>query len=133
MSPFSLYLSAVLNKVVFVTRCKWIIQAAFYWTENICEGTKYCIPIFPTSGSCSDICNLSESVFKLTYVIVFCISTIPDFHLMQVLKGGFFGVLSFYVSYSTLIHMPPLRFLCVGGCWDRTQDCFDLGIGSQTL
>ncbi len=29
----------------------------------------------------------------------------------------------FYVRYSTLLHMPPpLRFHCVGGCWDRSQD-----------
>jgi hypothetical protein len=39
----------------------------------------------------------------------------------------------FYVLYSTLLHLPPLRFHCVGGCWDRTQDCCDFGIGSQTL
>jgi hypothetical protein len=40
----------------------------------------------------------------------------------------------FYVPYSTLLHLPPpLRFHCVGGCWDRTQDCFDFGIGSWTL
>ncbi len=39
----------------------------------------------------------------------------------------------FYVRYSTLLHLPPLRFHCVGGCWDRTQDCCDFGIGSQTL
>ncbi len=24
------------------------------------------------------------------------------------------------------------RFLCVGGCWERTQDCCDFCIGSQT-
>jgi hypothetical protein len=29
-------------------------------------------------------------------------------------KGGF-------LLYSTLLHLPPLRFRCVGGCWDRTQ------------
>jgi hypothetical protein len=34
--------------------------------------------------------------------------------------GKFFGI--FYVLYSTLPHLPPLRFHCVGGCWDRTQD-----------
>ncbi len=28
---------------------------------------------------------------------------------------------------------PPLSFRCVGGCWDRTQDRCDFGIGSQTL
>jgi hypothetical protein len=29
------------------------------------------------------------------------------------------------VRYSTLLHLPPLRFHCVGGCWDRTQDGYD--------
>jgi hypothetical protein len=33
-----------------------------------------------------------------------------------------FGIFSFYVRYSTLIHLPPLIFHCVGECWDRTQD-----------
>jgi hypothetical protein len=28
----------------------------------------------------------------------------------------------FYVLYSTLLHLPPLRFYCADGCWDRTQD-----------
>jgi hypothetical protein len=27
----------------------------------------------------------------------------------------------FYVLYSTLLHLPPLRFHCDGGCWDRTR------------
>ncbi len=39
----------------------------------------------------------------------------------------------FYVLYSTLFHLPPLRFHCVGGCWDPSQDYCDFGIGSQTL
>ncbi len=38
----------------------------------------------------------------------------------------------FYVRYSTLLHLPPLRFQCVGGCWDRTQDSCDYGIRCQT-
>jgi hypothetical protein len=39
-----------------------------------------------------------------------------------------------YVRYSILLHLPPLRFHCVGGCWDRTQDSWgDYGIGCQTL
>jgi hypothetical protein len=49
--------------------------------------------------------------------------------LQHKLTGGFF----FCVLYSTLLHLPPLRFHCVGGCWDRTQDCCDFGIGSQPL
>ncbi len=30
----------------------------------------------------------------------------------------------FYVLYSTLLHRPPLRVQCVGGCSDRTQYCY---------
>ncbi len=49
------------------------------------------------------------------------------------LKRDYFGIFSFYVRYSTQLHLPPLRFHCVGGCWDRTQDSCDYGIGWQTL
>ncbi len=37
------------------------------------------------------------------------------------------------ILYSTLLHLPPLRFHYVGGCWDRTQDSCDFGIVCQTL
>ncbi len=30
---------------------------------------------------------------------------------------------NFFILYSTLLHLPPLRFHCNDGCWDRTQDC----------
>jgi hypothetical protein len=33
-----------------------------------------------------------------------------------------------------MLHLPPLRLHCVGGCWDRTQDSFHFGInGCQTV
>jgi hypothetical protein len=35
--------------------------------------------------------------------------------------------------YSALLHLPPLRFHCADGCWDRTQDRCNWCIGSQTL
>ncbi len=37
------------------------------------------------------------------------------------------NVYFFYVLYSILLHLPPLRFHCVGGCWDRTQECCYFG------
>jgi hypothetical protein len=46
-------------------------------------------------------------------------------------KGEFFWIFS--LLYSTLLHLPPLRFHCVGGYWDRTQDSCDFGIGFQRL
>ncbi len=45
-------------------------------------------------------------------------------------SGEFFYIFS--ILYSTLLHLPPLRFNCVGGSWDRTQDSCDFGIGFQT-
>jgi hypothetical protein len=53
--------------------------------------------------------------------------------LQQKLTGGFLGFFLFCELYSTLLHLPPLRFHCVGGCRDLTQDCWDLVIGSQPL
>jgi len=43
------------------------------------------------------------------------------------------STLIFIILYSTLFHLPLLRLHCVEGCWDRTQDYCDFGIGSQTL
>ncbi len=39
----------------------------------------------------------------------------------------------FLFMYATLLHLPPLKFHCVRGRWDRTRDCCDFGIDSQTL
>ncbi len=39
----------------------------------------------------------------------------------------------FFVLYSTLLHLPPLRFHCADGCWDRIQDRCNWCIGSQTF
>ncbi len=54
-------------------------------------------------------------------------------HLDSTQAASCCWILFFYVPYSTLLHQPPLRFHCVGGCWDRTQDCCDFDIDSQTL
>ncbi len=53
-------------------------------------------------------------------------TAVSVFYSFFLLKGD---LLDFYVLDSTLLHLPPLRFNCVGGCWDRTQDCCDFGIG----
>jgi hypothetical protein len=48
-----------------------------------------------------------------------------------VLQRGNFWI--FYVCYFTLLHLPLVRFHCVGGCWDRTQDCCNFSIDILTL
>jgi hypothetical protein len=54
-----------------------------------------------------------------------------EFFFFKIFFGGIFYF--FIVLYSTLLHLPPLRFHCADGCWDRTQDRCNWCIGSQTL
>ncbi len=42
----------------------------------------------------------------------------------------FWGDFFLLVLYSTLLHLPPLRFHCADGCWDRTQDRYNWCIGN---
>jgi hypothetical protein len=42
-------------------------------------------------------------------------------HMLHVLNLERGILRFFYVHYSTMLHLPPLRFHCVGKCWDRTQ------------
>jgi hypothetical protein len=52
------------------------------------------------------------------------------FFLLNIFLGDYFFF--FRTIFSTL-HLPPLRFHCADGCWDRTQDRCNWCIGSQTL
>ncbi len=47
--------------------------------------------------------------------------------------GGIFSIFFVLYRYSALLHLPPLRFHCADGCWDRTQDRCNWCIDSQTL
>jgi hypothetical protein len=40
--------------------------------------------------------------------------------------------MDFFFLCTTLLHLPPLRFHCVQGCWDRTQDSCDYDIGCMS-
>ncbi len=43
-------------------------------------------------------------------------------------KKGIFGVFFFFCTiFIALPHLPPLRFYCVEGCWDRNHNCCDSG------
>jgi hypothetical protein len=45
------------------------------------------------------------------YIIIF----------LNIFLGQIF-IFIFFALYSTLLHLPPLRFHCADECWDRTQD-----------
>ncbi len=59
------------------------------------------------------------------------VRTLEGIYWVRILTWAFLELFS--GLYSKLLHLPPLRFHCVGRCWDRTQDGCDFGIGFQTL
>ncbi len=75
-------------------------------------------------------CPLQFSTFASHFLSYF--STSPLYLIIPLLAShlpvllfkqkDFFFFILFGFFYSTLLYLPPLRFHCVGGCWDRTQD-----------
>jgi hypothetical protein len=49
-------------------------------------------------------------------------------HKLEQFQGGI--IWTFYTLYLTMLHLPLLGFHCVGGGWDRTQDCCVFNIDS---
>ncbi len=62
-------------------------------------------------------CGRSHKQFRLWHGEYKNITSFDQFRRLRTVNKGFF----MYVLYSTLFHLPPLRFHCVG-TWDRTQD-----------
>ncbi len=64
--------------------------------------------------------NLSDFIFIFSSLLNYVTlrNTQPYYLFFQ----GIYIVKDFFVLYSTPFHLPPLRFHCVGGCWDLTQD-----------
>jgi hypothetical protein len=88
-------------------RVPWFVQKSWI-SVNILEPFKKCNALLR---------------FILRQGLVFCVKHLSNFWIRFIF---------FYVRYSTQLHLPPLRFHCVGGCWDRTQDCCDIGIDSHS-
>jgi hypothetical protein len=88
-------------------RVPWFVQKSWI-SVNILEPFKKCNALLR---------------FILRQGLVFCVKHLSNFGL------NFF---LFFVRYSTLLHLPPLRSHCVGKWWDRTQYCGDIGIDSHS-
>jgi hypothetical protein len=73
--------------------------------------------------------TIFQILFPVTRVRVVFVIT---FSVYPVKKKIFFRGF-FFVLYSTLLHLPPLRVHSADGCWDRTRDRCNWCIGSQTL
>jgi hypothetical protein len=70
---------------------------------------------------------------RYTYFLLEILLTIQALLFLE-LQGDFLDFFSYMYGIQHCFICHPLRFHCVGGCWDRTQDFCDFGIGSsQTL
>jgi hypothetical protein len=56
----------------------------------------------------------------------------PKGNILSEVSFFYFDIIKRIVgTYSTLLHLPHLRFSCVRGCWDGTQDFFEFSIGKS--
>jgi hypothetical protein len=90
------------------------------------------------SASCVLVSILAQLRVKWTIFSMFNMYRpqflLQNFFFFNIFLGDFWGIFSlFSVQYSALLHLPPLRFHCADGCWDRTQDRCNWCIGGQTL
>jgi|LakMenEpi03Aug12_release.lakeMendotaPanAssembly.Ray.scaffolds.fasta_scaffold615926_1 hypothetical protein len=93
------------------------------------------------------ICSVGKIIFKRRiFFKFFCFnfwsalfktasSAAPQIPLwmLELKLGDFLDFISFHVLYSTLLDLPPLRFYCVGGCWDWTRTVTTLRWQSDAL
>ncbi len=114
----------------------WILQfLLFFRSNNASRGVEKVkvgeirakFLFFTWGGGSENLSNMSARV--LSKNVPYLCSQVSAFR--NVKGGNYFWIFS--VFYSTLLHLPPLRFHCVGGCWNRTQDSCDVCIGCQTL
>jgi hypothetical protein len=89
---------------------RWIVRFRA-WFINLTGGyirAAFSEVFFLVGGHSSRGQHLHEEIFKTGN---------PDHDIITcaLSKGNFFGFFCFYVRYSTMLHLPPLRFHCVGG------------------
>jgi hypothetical protein len=104
----------------------WILRDPEHWFPQKLS-QRYSTASFFSSFNCYRIQNLGgQVIFWGTWRVNGSLAV--SRWGMKPLSCGFF---KFF--YSTLFHLPPLRFHCVGGCWYRMHGSCDYGIGCQTL
>jgi hypothetical protein len=109
-----------------------ICLATVYFRAKIApflNNMRYQYPLFQSESLKQPLPNTASFFFKLTKLVRKRYSYFPYLMVRTVTyvvflyfshgTGGIFYI--FYVLYSTLLHLPPPRYHCVGGCWARTQ------------
>jgi hypothetical protein len=91
------------------------------------------------TGSATPVSDISQTPNLFTQIaysetfVAFILKT--GFCKENIFQGGYLNmdIFYFYECYSTLLFLAPLRFDCVGKCWDRTHDCCEFSIDRQRL
>jgi hypothetical protein len=68
------------------------------------------------------LCHHKQTSSATVNLLVYALFLLIKLLLFPYVKGFPLQKTFFYVRYSTLLHLLPLRFRFVGGCWDRTQE-----------
>jgi hypothetical protein len=90
--------------------------------RNVAKACLFCKKNLPTESSPYKQNSLSNSIPSLFFL--YAVTAYFNIFLYKWIVKKIFDVL-----YSTLLHLLPLRFHCVEGCWDRTlQDCSTLSL-----
>ena len=88
-------------------------SGARQWWLRSCPGRSRPVCLLPHPPSSPSNLQLSETLKINFLIILFSSATHSDSTLSEEILRIFL-----YALYSTLLHLPPLRFHCVGGCWD---------------
>jgi hypothetical protein len=111
---------------------KWFLSSRKYdpcCSSPIQGPDPYFLPI-PDPGS-TDQNALDPGSGSATLHNVFIL---PNLRRGQIFLRGIFWIFFFLCMIFIIAScLPPRRFYFVGGCWDRTKDSCDYGIGCQTL
>jgi hypothetical protein len=95
------------------------------------SNTEYCI--YPGASPSITFC---QSIYIFLFVFYIAVSVCCEIQSVKCFSfscGMLFRKYSFSCTLFNTASYYALRFHCVGGCWDRTQDCCDLGMTDRPL
>ncbi len=107
--------------------------------------TKYCIKIAVPYVSRMFLCiypgespsvTFCQSIYIFLFVFYIAVSVCCEIQSVKCFSfscGMHFRKYSFSCTLFNTASYYALRFHCVGGCWDRTQDCCNLGMTDRPL
>ncbi len=103
--------------ILILLLLQWVFVWIFRWTSKV---LKYYIAIRGHEAPPKD-------TTLMQYVLFWVVARFNIYLVLRCPRMRFFLYFLGFLHYSALLHLPPLRFHCADGCWERTQnEIFDL-------